>query len=618
MIFFTICSRNFLGYAQTLLASVKEHHPDATLYAVLCDDDGDLDIPSLNFPLVRMHDLGIPNIEDMKEKYNITELNTSLKPFAFLYLFDRHPDEAVVYLDPDILAVDRFYEIENLFETGADCILTPHITESAEFAEMNDRSFLRYGIYNLGFCALRDVPAVRRVVAWWGRRLERECIIDLENGIFVDQKWADYFPAFIENTKILRHPGYNIAYWNLAQRRLSLKNGRWLVNGEPVRFIHFSGNRIDDPDTFSRHCGQFNLKNTPELGILLSLYRRKLHSNGHPYYNSKGFAFSWMGASGKNEHTPESIRDSRQEKVTQPHLPILRSRSLAEFRADRDKNRANIELRRQVELAAVPTENQPFTLKGFCFVCGAERVFQVSQMYSSSTTLDGRIIPNWREHLNCRSCGTVNRTRASLHILDQEFGLKSESRFYITEQITPLFLLLKEKWPNIMGSEYISDKYKSGDVIDGILHQDVQDLSFSDESFDCILSFDVLEHVPDEKKAFRELARCLAPGGRLLFTVPFSYNREDHLVRAILRENGTVEHVLEPEYHGNPVDPEGGALCFRHFGWSIVDDLRRAGFVDVEVLSYWSEALLHFGDPQFVITARRPGDLDASADQPTL
>jgi hypothetical protein len=57
---------------------------------------------------------------------------------------------------------------------------------------------IQYGIYNLGFCALRDTSQTRRVVAWWGRRLENDCVIDFARGIFVDQKWADYFPAFIE------------------------------------------------------------------------------------------------------------------------------------------------------------------------------------------------------------------------------------------------------------------------------------------------------------------------------------------------------------------------------------------------------------------------------------
>lgn len=48
-------------------------------------------------------------------------------------------------------------------------------------------------------------------------------------------------------------------------------------------------------------------------------------------------------------------------------------------------------------------------------------------------------------------------------------------------------------------------------------------LPFDDASFQTVLSNQVLEHVPDPAHLCREMARVLAPGGRLLVTVPFSY-----------------------------------------------------------------------------------------------
>jgi SAM-dependent methyltransferase len=49
---------------------------------------------------------------------------------------------------------------------------------------------------------------------------------------------------------------------------------------------------------------------------------------------------------------------------------------------------------------------------------------------------------------------------------------------------------------------------------------DATRLPFADESFDRIIASEVLEHVPDDGAAFRELARVLRPGGRLAVTVP--------------------------------------------------------------------------------------------------
>ena len=45
-------------------------------------------------------------------------------------------------------------------------------------------------------------------------------------------------------------------------------------------------------------------------------------------------------------------------------------------------------------------------------------------------------------------------------------------------------------------------------------------LPFDDDAFDLAVALDVLEHVADDGAALRELARVIAPGGRLLVTVP--------------------------------------------------------------------------------------------------
>jgi SAM-dependent methyltransferase len=116
----------------------------------------------------------------------------------------------------------------------------------------------------------------------------------------------------------------------------------------------------------------------------------------------------------------------------------------------------------------------------------------------------------------------------------------------------------------------------------GIRCEDVQDLSYADESFDLVTHTEVLEHVPDDARAFAELHRVLRPGGTLLFTVPL-YGGYPTIERARLRE-GEVEHLMEPAYH---IDPLRGAgiLAFRDYGLDIVERLRAAGFIEASIVA---------------------------------
>jgi len=96
---------------------------------------------------------------------------------------------------------------------------------------------------------------------------------------------------------------------------------------------------------------------------------------------------------------------------------------------------------------------------------------------------------------------------------------------------------------------------------DGAQCQDITNLTFPDASLDLIVSSDVLEHVPDPMAAFRETARVLRPGGAHIYTVP---NRASTKQRARIIA-GSIQHILTPEYHYDPLDP-AGVLSFWDYG----------------------------------------------------
>jgi SAM-dependent methyltransferase len=180
--------------------------------------------------------------------------------------------------------------------------------------------------------------------------------------------------------------------------------------------------------------------------------------------------------------------------------------------------------------------------------------------------------------------------RASIHLMQWAVGSDPRLVIYLTEQVTHLYRWVSSRYPHTVGSEFLDDGTPRGGTNgDGVRHEDLTALSFGDESFDALVSLEVLEHIPDFRKAFAECARVLVPGGKMILSVPF-HRGPHHLLRARLKDDGEVEHLLPPEYHGNPLDP-GGCLCFHHFGWDVLQFLKEAGFRKAAAHSIWSREL---------------------------
>lgn len=145
----------------------------------------------------------------------------------------------------------------------------------------------------------------------------------------------------------------------------------------------------------------------------------------------------------------------------------------------------------------------------------------------------------------------------------------------------PLAAFLKRAANSAALSEYFADA-EPGSYRNGIRCEDVQRLTYADASFDLVTHTEVLEHVPDDARAFAELHRVLRPGGAMLFTVPL-YGGYPTVERARLRGDA-VEHLLEPAYHIDPLRGDG-ILAFRDYGLDIVERLHAAGFVDASIVT---------------------------------
>jgi SAM-dependent methyltransferase len=127
-------------------------------------------------------------------------------------------------------------------------------------------------------------------------------------------------------------------------------------------------------------------------------------------------------------------------------------------------------------------------------------------------------------------------------------------------------LRLSKECSQYIPSQYFPD-HAPGVLVGKMRCENLESLSFSDESIDLHITQDVLEHVFHPSRVFREIARTLKPGGMHIWTVPLVNKGQPSRLRARIEGNDIL--YLEPEqYHGNPVG-DGRALVTVDWGFDI-------------------------------------------------
>jgi SAM-dependent methyltransferase len=299
------------------------------------------------------------------------------------------------------------------------------------------------------------------------------------------------------------------------------------------------------------------------------------------------------------------LRASFAPVATLNKLYVDRLASLADYRT-RAGGMETEHARRYAHECSLASSEQPFSTLGDCFVCQKQVNFETDFLYSSDL-FDGKRLPNWRERVLCPSCGLNNRMRASIQVLEEVVGAKPTANIYLGERVTPLYAALAKRFDQLIGSEYLGDRVPFGEVDEhGTRNESITHLKFDDEVFDFVLSFDVLEHVPDPEKGIREIFRVLAPRGKVMLSVPFLMWEQNTRRRAVVEADGNVRHLLEPQYHGDPLSASG-CLCFQDFGWELLDQMRSTGFTNVAMLLYWSDKLGYYGVEQGLIVGEKAG-----------
>lgn len=178
--------------------------------------------------------------------YESHELESYLKSVGFKYFFKLGCDK-VLCVEPYMKFYNSVSDAWGMLEKY-DAVLTPQMTEPyPENGSMrkNQRIFMS-GLTNTGFIAVKNTPDGNMLIDFWMKYAKDKGGVWKDFKIH-DQPWAVWFPYLSDNVLILKNKGYNAAVWNLHERIVSIRNGKWLADDSPLVCFNFTGlDRYDE------------------------------------------------------------------------------------------------------------------------------------------------------------------------------------------------------------------------------------------------------------------------------------------------------------------------------------------------------------------------------------
>jgi SAM-dependent methyltransferase len=165
-----------------------------------------------------------------------------------------------------------------------------------------------------------------------------------------------------------------------------------------------------------------------------------------------------------------------------------------------------------------------------------------------------------RPNVRCPGCGSLERHRLAYLYLERE-GLLDRPGLRILH-VAPEEALAQPLLRS-PGVRYMGIDREPGHV-DAVM--DLTQLACSDDTFDLVICNHVLEHIPDDRQAMRELRRVLRPHGRAIVQVPMSFN-----LATTLEDLSIVDPETRERLYGQPDH-------VRLYGRDYLDRLAAAGF----------------------------------------
>lgn len=208
---------------------------------------------------------------------------------------------------------------------------------------------------------------------------------------------------------------------------------------------------------------------------------------------------------------------------------------------------------------------------GRCNICGKITIFLLT------TTVDQA-----RGDFICIYCRSYSRKR---HVAKAINELVSDTSYIsqIPDKVNKIYLYNLDVddafykvlygMDSFVCSDFLPDTELGTEIKKGVFCQDLEKLTFPNESFDLVITEDVFEHVRNYENGFSEISRVLKKGGYHIFTIPFNFDK--NTIKMVNTLGNEDIPILPPEYHESK---RGKVLTYRTFGLDLYKFLDSIGF----------------------------------------
>jgi len=356
----TYFDHRYLAKALTLHRSLERHASPFRLFVLALDEEcaSALDELQLDDVVVtRLAELERADAEllAVKNTRSTAEYYFTSTPAWMRYVLGRWPDIGLLtYLDADLAF---FSDPQPLYGEldGSSIGIVPH-----RFPEAL-RHLERYGRYNVSWVSIRRDESGLGCLDWWRERCLEWCYDREEEGKFADQKYLDDWPERFSSVHVVRHPGADLAPWNVASHDLTAGEDAPLVDGQPLIFLHAHRFDLVEGESYEAHLDDYGVELTAALDdLVFGPYARQLAAAG------RDLAACGAGVAGAaaDEGTirtsslialRDSVRSSRGEaEAARNELADAESR-IAALREQVERREAEL-ARREAEIVRLSTE----------------------------------------------------------------------------------------------------------------------------------------------------------------------------------------------------------------------------------------------------------------------